>query len=225
MKIRLFSLKLSAALPVKLLVWKTWAPQAEAMTCRLGHTWRRCLCRSYLGMSLTYAQWEPWRPNHMHLLLALGKPGFFSFFLIQFYIVINSLVFRFGFLLIYYFLFSTGRLNPLMFWMLLEVTLWWALAAVKWWESCLVFMRILMRSGSRTKPGSFHAKFDSQSYICVRCRLCWILSGLHSDRFAYDGLKRQRLTQPMVKNESGQFVPTTWEDALSRVAGAVSILS
>ncbi|XP_071331033.1 NADH-ubiquinone oxidoreductase 75 kDa subunit, mitochondrial isoform X1 [Trachinotus anak] len=40
-------------------------------------------------------------------------------------------------------------------------------------------------------------------------------------RFAYDGLKRQRLTQPMVKNESGQLVPTTWEDALTRVAGAL----
>ncbi|XP_028446550.1 NADH-ubiquinone oxidoreductase 75 kDa subunit, mitochondrial isoform X2 [Perca flavescens] len=40
-------------------------------------------------------------------------------------------------------------------------------------------------------------------------------------RFAYDGLKRQRLTQPMVKNESGQLVPTTWEDVLSRVAGAL----
>ncbi|XP_078480760.1 NADH-ubiquinone oxidoreductase 75 kDa subunit, mitochondrial-like isoform X2 [Lampetra planeri] len=38
-------------------------------------------------------------------------------------------------------------------------------------------------------------------------------------RFAYDGLKRQRLTQPLVKNESGQLVPTTWEDALTRVAG------
>ncbi|TMS06551.1 NADH-ubiquinone oxidoreductase 75 kDa subunit, mitochondrial [Larimichthys crocea] len=40
-------------------------------------------------------------------------------------------------------------------------------------------------------------------------------------RFAYDGLKRQRLTQPMVKNESGQLVPTTWEDALTRAAGAL----
>lgn len=40
-------------------------------------------------------------------------------------------------------------------------------------------------------------------------------------RFAYDGLKRQRLTQPMVKDESGQLTPTTWEDALTRVAGAV----
>ncbi|XP_034549408.1 NADH-ubiquinone oxidoreductase 75 kDa subunit, mitochondrial-like [Notolabrus celidotus] len=40
-------------------------------------------------------------------------------------------------------------------------------------------------------------------------------------RFAYDGLKRQRLTQPMVKNESGQLVPTTWEDVLTRVAGTL----
>lgn len=50
-----------------------------------------------------------------------------------------------------------------------------------------------------------------------------IIAGLlfASHRFAYDGLKRQRLTQPLVKNESGQLIPTTWEDALTRVAGAV----
>ncbi|XP_076008606.1 NADH-ubiquinone oxidoreductase 75 kDa subunit, mitochondrial isoform X2 [Genypterus blacodes] len=41
-------------------------------------------------------------------------------------------------------------------------------------------------------------------------------------RFAYDGLKRQRLTQPMVKDASGQLTSTTWEDVLTRVAGAVS---
>ncbi|MBN3312543.1 NDUS1 oxidoreductase, partial [Atractosteus spatula] len=40
-------------------------------------------------------------------------------------------------------------------------------------------------------------------------------------RFAYDGLKRQRLTQPMVKDSSGQLVPTSWEDTLVRVAGAL----
>uniref|UniRef100_A0A8C9UZH1 NADH-ubiquinone oxidoreductase 75 kDa subunit, mitochondrial n=1 Tax=Scleropages formosus TaxID=113540 RepID=A0A8C9UZH1_SCLFO len=40
-------------------------------------------------------------------------------------------------------------------------------------------------------------------------------------RFAYDGLKRQRLTQPMVKDISGQLVPTSWEDVLTRVAGAL----
>uniref|UniRef100_A0A8C0MU02 NADH-ubiquinone oxidoreductase 75 kDa subunit, mitochondrial n=1 Tax=Canis lupus familiaris TaxID=9615 RepID=A0A8C0MU02_CANLF len=38
-------------------------------------------------------------------------------------------------------------------------------------------------------------------------------------RFAYDGLKRQRLTEPMVRNEKGLLTYTTWEDALSRVAG------
>ncbi|KAF3843224.1 hypothetical protein F7725_002073 [Dissostichus mawsoni] len=40
-------------------------------------------------------------------------------------------------------------------------------------------------------------------------------------RFAYDGLKRQRLTQPMIKDESGQLVPATWEEVLTRVAGAL----
>lgn len=40
-------------------------------------------------------------------------------------------------------------------------------------------------------------------------------------RFAYDGLKRQRLTQPMIKDSSGQLVPTSWEDVLTRVAGVV----
>ncbi|XP_042566686.1 NADH-ubiquinone oxidoreductase 75 kDa subunit, mitochondrial-like isoform X2 [Clupea harengus] len=56
-----------------------------------------------------------------------------------------------------------------------------------------------------------------------------VLPRLHEDineewisdktRFAYDGLKRQRLTQPMVKDASGQLVTTSWEDALTQVAG------
>ena len=33
-------------------------------------------------------------------------------------------------------------------------------------------------------------------------------------RFAYDGLKRQRLTQPYARNASGQLAPVDWEDAL-----------
>lgn len=37
-------------------------------------------------------------------------------------------------------------------------------------------------------------------------------------RFAYDGLKRQRLTAPMLKDRQGQLVPCDWEDALSVVA-------
>ncbi len=33
-------------------------------------------------------------------------------------------------------------------------------------------------------------------------------------RFAYDGLKNQRLTVPMVKDKKGQLVGVEWEDAL-----------
>uniref|UniRef100_A0A3P9JEA0 NADH-ubiquinone oxidoreductase 75 kDa subunit, mitochondrial n=1 Tax=Oryzias latipes TaxID=8090 RepID=A0A3P9JEA0_ORYLA len=40
-------------------------------------------------------------------------------------------------------------------------------------------------------------------------------------RFAYDGLKRQRLTQPLVKDDSEQLVPASWEDVLAQVAGAL----
>lgn len=37
-------------------------------------------------------------------------------------------------------------------------------------------------------------------------------------RFAYDGLKRQRLTTPMMKNDSGNLSSCSWEDALYSVA-------
>ncbi|KAM8933591.1 NADH-ubiquinone oxidoreductase 75 kDa subunit, mitochondrial [Pelodytes ibericus] len=40
-------------------------------------------------------------------------------------------------------------------------------------------------------------------------------------RFAYDGLKRQRLTQPMIRVDKGCLVQTTWEDVLTRVAGVL----
>lgn len=32
-------------------------------------------------------------------------------------------------------------------------------------------------------------------------------------RFAYDGLKCQRLTVPMARDEEGQLQPTNWEEA------------
>nr|XP_056717451.1 NADH-ubiquinone oxidoreductase 75 kDa subunit, mitochondrial [Euleptes europaea] len=58
-----------------------------------------------------------------------------------------------------------------------------------------------------------------------------ILPRLHEDineewisdktRFAYDGLKRQRLIEPMVRNEDGLFAYVSWEDALTRVAGVL----
>ncbi|KAM3917333.1 NADH-ubiquinone oxidoreductase 75 kDa subunit, mitochondrial [Leptodactylus fuscus] len=40
-------------------------------------------------------------------------------------------------------------------------------------------------------------------------------------RFAYDGLKRQRLTQPMIKDDKGYLVPASWEDVLTKVAGVL----
>ncbi len=43
-------------------------------------------------------------------------------------------------------------------------------------------------------------------------------------RFAYDGLKRQRLVIPMVKDETGTLVETGWEDALISVVDNVSFL-
>lgn len=40
-------------------------------------------------------------------------------------------------------------------------------------------------------------------------------------RFAYDGLKRQRLTFPMLKNKNGELQEVEWEDALVGVAQAL----
>ena len=39
-----------------------------------------------------------------------------------------------------------------------------------------------------------------------------------SSRFACDGLKRQRLTTPLVKNDQGNLIPSSWEEALIAVA-------
>ena len=43
-------------------------------------------------------------------------------------------------------------------------------------------------------------------------------------RFAYDGLKRQRLTTPFVRNNSGELVATDWETALFDIAQRVRLL-
>jgi NADH dehydrogenase (ubiquinone) Fe-S protein 1 len=40
-------------------------------------------------------------------------------------------------------------------------------------------------------------------------------------RFAYDGLKRQRLVTPMLKNASGELIAVEWEDALIAVSKAI----
>ena len=44
-------------------------------------------------------------------------------------------------------------------------------------------------------------------------------------RFAYDGLKRQRLTQTYARNSSGQLAPVDWEDALFAAVEAISTVS
>lgn len=40
-------------------------------------------------------------------------------------------------------------------------------------------------------------------------------------RFAYDGLKRQRLTSPYVRGEDGNLKACGWEDALVEVASCM----
>ena len=40
-------------------------------------------------------------------------------------------------------------------------------------------------------------------------------------RFAYDGLKRQRLTTPFVRGASGDLEPCDWEAAFVKIAQAV----
>lgn len=37
-------------------------------------------------------------------------------------------------------------------------------------------------------------------------------------RFCYDGLKRQRLNDPMIRGADGRFKPVSWRDALAVVA-------
>ncbi|KAJ3130346.1 hypothetical protein HK098_002575 [Nowakowskiella sp. JEL0407] len=43
-------------------------------------------------------------------------------------------------------------------------------------------------------------------------------------RFAYDGLKRQRLTVPLIR-EGNKFVEATWEDAFSKIASEIAKVS
>lgn len=40
-------------------------------------------------------------------------------------------------------------------------------------------------------------------------------------RFAYDGLKRQRLVTPMLRDNTGELKPVDWEAALLTVGKAV----
>jgi len=44
-------------------------------------------------------------------------------------------------------------------------------------------------------------------------------------RFSYDGLKRQRLTEPFVRGADGELAPASWSDALGAVGAAMDGLS
>ena len=62
------------------------------------------------------------------------------------------------------------------------------------------------------------------TYTHVHVNVCGVFeSVILSFRFSYDGLKRQRLTVPMVKDSSGQLQQTNWEDALIAVAEKVRL--
>ncbi|KAI5072255.1 hypothetical protein GOP47_0012361 [Adiantum capillus-veneris] len=41
-------------------------------------------------------------------------------------------------------------------------------------------------------------------------------------RFCYDGLKRQRLSEPMIRNAKGRLEPASWYDALKAVASVIA---
>ena len=89
-------------------------------------------------------------------------------------------------------------------------------------------MRTSTRSGSLIRPGKIkinlfpHQQRTTKSFVLSTKSFIHFVS---YSRFAYDGLKRQRLTQPMVKDASGQLVTTSWEDALTQVAGIVRFLN
>lgn len=60
-------------------------------------------------------------------------------------------------------------------------------------------------------------------YIIGTCVIFLCSPSYHSwNRFSYDGLKRQRLTKPMVKDDKGNLTPCTWEEALVEVAQRLS---
>ena len=63
--------------------------------------------------------------------------------------------------------------------------------------------------------------------ILMHCTFLWqeINEEWLSDksRFAYDGLKRQRLVSPMVKDASGNLQEATWEEALFAAVDKVGL--
>ena len=71
-----------------------------------------------------------------------------------------------------------------------------------------------MRKIYTVSIGGEEGRVGDPSYYNIVCQYYCICCF----RFAYDGLKRQRLTTPMVKDGSGNLSSCTWEDALLAVA-------
>ena len=51
------------------------------------------------------------------------------------------------------------------------------------------------------------------------------MDNIFQNRFSYDGLKRQRLTKPLMKDDTGNLVPCSWEEALVEVAQKLTHLN
>ena len=66
-------------------------------------------------------------------------------------------------------------------------------------------------------------------YTCSTTNTILIMQNVNEEwlsdkaRFSYDGLKRQRLLNPMVKDAQGMLVDTNWEEALFSIADQVYI--
>jgi NADH dehydrogenase (ubiquinone) Fe-S protein 1 len=48
------------------------------------------------------------------------------------------------------------------------------------------------------------------------------LKSSEQGRFSYDGLKRQRLTQPMARGDGGKLTKVDWQDALTVASDAIA---
>lgn len=48
------------------------------------------------------------------------------------------------------------------------------------------------------------------------------LISFEQGRFSYDGLKRQRLTQPMARGDGGKLAKVDWQDALTVASDAIA---
>ncbi len=98
-----------------------------------------------------------------------------------------------------------------------------------WKIWCLCFYNLIVRLCRKTETVDVHDAVGSNIVVTHRTgEVLRILPRMNEDvneewlsdksRFACDGLKRQRLTQPMVKDSSGELRECSWEEAVVTVA-------